>query len=116
MEIGNTALALYAVGAAALATSLLKLKTRLRLSHANHRSLGGHARLARRIASLVPFYAYDEARFFRADDPPEEIAALPPGSLDVVVLHSVAQYLTPKELDELLVLFRRLLGAASGAG
>ena len=42
---------------------------------------------------------------------PEEIAALPPGSLDVVVLHSVAQYLSPKELDELLVLFRRLLGA-----
>ena len=40
---------------------------------------------------------------------PEEIAALPPGSLDVVVLHSVAQYLTPKELDDLLVLFRRLL-------
>ena len=42
---------------------------------------------------------------------PEEIAALPSGSIDVVVLHSVAQYLSPKELDELLVLFRRLLGA-----
>ena len=28
-----------------------------------------------------------------------------------MVLHSVAQYLSPKELDELLVLFRRLLGA-----
>ena len=42
---------------------------------------------------------------------PEEIAALPPGSIDVVVLHSVAQYLSSKELDELLVLFRRLLGA-----
>ncbi len=41
---------------------------------------------------------------------PEEIADLPSGSLDVA-LHSVAQYLTPKELDELLVLFRRLLGA-----
>jgi SAM-dependent methyltransferase len=40
---------------------------------------------------------------------PEEVAALPSGSLDVVVLHSVAQYLTPKELDGLLVLFRRLL-------
>ena len=42
---------------------------------------------------------------------PEEIAAMPSGSLDVVVLHSVAQYLTGKELDDLLVLFRRLLGA-----
>ena len=40
---------------------------------------------------------------------PEEVAALPSGSLDVVVLHSVAQYLTPKELDGLLALFRRLV-------
>jgi SAM-dependent methyltransferase len=42
---------------------------------------------------------------------PEEVALLPSGSLDVVVLHSVAQYLTPQEFDALLVLFRRLLGA-----
>jgi len=40
---------------------------------------------------------------------PEEVAALPAGSLDVVALHSVAQYLTPEELDALLVRFRRLL-------
>jgi glutamate-1-semialdehyde 2,1-aminomutase len=75
MAIGNTTLALYAVAAAAVATSLLKLRTRLQLSQAKHRSLGGHSRLARRIAALVPFYEYDEVRFFRADDPPEEIAA-----------------------------------------
>jgi SAM-dependent methyltransferase len=42
---------------------------------------------------------------------PDEVAALPDGSLDVVALHSVAQYLTPMELDGLLVLFRRLLRA-----
>src|SRR5262245_63900944 len=42
---------------------------------------------------------------------PEAVAALPPASLDVVVLHSVAQYLTPQLLDGLLVLFRRLLRA-----
>jgi SAM-dependent methyltransferase len=41
---------------------------------------------------------------------PEEVAALPAGSFDVIVLHSVAQYLTPQELDSLLALFRRLLG------
>ena len=40
---------------------------------------------------------------------PDELAALPAGSLDVVVLHSVAQYLAPTELDGLLALFRRLL-------
>jgi SAM-dependent methyltransferase len=40
---------------------------------------------------------------------PDEVNALPAGSLDVVVLHSVAQYLAPTELDGLLALFRRLL-------
>jgi glutamate-1-semialdehyde 2,1-aminomutase len=47
----------------------------LRLSQAKHWSLAGHARIARRLASLVPFYEYDETRFFRCDDAPEEIAA-----------------------------------------
>ena len=40
---------------------LAKLKTRLELSKAKHRSLSGHARMARRIASLIPFYEYDES-------------------------------------------------------
>jgi len=40
---------------------------------------------------------------------PDEIAALPDGSLDVVVMQSVAQYLSPEEADRLFVLFRRLL-------
>jgi SAM-dependent methyltransferase len=55
------------------------------------------------------------ARF--ADNPkiravaPEDVEHLPDGSLDLVVLHSVAQYLTPEELEKLLVLFHRLLNA-----
>ena len=40
---------------------------------------------------------------------PEDVVALPAGSLDVVVMHSVAQYLKPGELDGRLALFRRLL-------
>jgi SAM-dependent methyltransferase len=40
---------------------------------------------------------------------PDEITGLPAQSLDVVVLHSVAQYLTPSELDALLATFRGLL-------
>jgi glutamate-1-semialdehyde 2,1-aminomutase len=74
MDIGGTALALYAAGGAALAGSLGKLKSRLELSKAKHRSLAGHSRMARRFASLVPFYAYDEEQFFCSDDPPPEIA------------------------------------------
>ena len=46
---------------------------RLQLSRAKHRSLAGHARLGRRLAGLVPYYEYDEERFFRADDAPEHV-------------------------------------------
>jgi glutamate-1-semialdehyde 2,1-aminomutase len=76
MQIGTTAIALYAAGAAALTTPLSKLKTRLYLSTAKHWSLSGHSRIARRIASLVPFYEYDQKQFFRCDGPPEEVATL----------------------------------------
>src|SRR4051794_5713788 len=69
-----TILAAYVAGAAAASVALVKAKHRLELSRAKHRSLAGHTRLARRIASLVPFYEYDEHRFFRSDDPPEDIA------------------------------------------
>jgi SAM-dependent methyltransferase len=40
---------------------------------------------------------------------PEEIAAFGPATFDVVVMHSVAQYLTAKEADVLFALFHRLL-------
>ena len=40
---------------------------------------------------------------------PDEAAALPDGSFDLIVLHSVAQYLAGEELDRLLAVFRRLL-------
>jgi glutamate-1-semialdehyde 2,1-aminomutase len=51
------------------------LKQRLELSKAKHPSLSGHSRIARRIAALVPYYAYDDMRFFRADGAPDEVAA-----------------------------------------
>src|SRR5499425_214414 len=75
MEWASTTLAFYGLGAAALATSLVTLRRRLELSKAKHRTLTGHARMARRVASLVPFYGYDESRFFCSDDAPEEIVA-----------------------------------------
>ena len=40
---------------------------------------------------------------------PDAAAALPPGSLDLIVMHSVAQYLSGAELDRLLAVLRRLL-------
>jgi glutamate-1-semialdehyde 2,1-aminomutase len=70
-----TTWALYGVGSAALATSLVKLRRRFDLSQAKHRSLAGHARIARRIAALLPFYEYNETRFFCSDGAPADIAA-----------------------------------------
>jgi len=75
MKWGPTTLAFYGIGAAAVASSVATLKKRLELSQAKHRSLAGHGRIARRLARLVPFYDYDEARFFGSDDAPDEIAA-----------------------------------------
>ncbi|AWB24562.1 class I SAM-dependent methyltransferase [Methylobacterium currus] len=40
---------------------------------------------------------------------PEEVAALPPAGLDLVVANSLAQYLTAAELDACLLTWRRLL-------
>jgi glutamate-1-semialdehyde 2,1-aminomutase len=76
MEWATTTLAFYGLGAAALATSMVTLGRRLELSQAKHRSLAGHARMARRLAALVPFYDYDEDRFFSCDGAPAEIVAL----------------------------------------
>ena len=67
----ETMLGLMAV--AGTAAVLPKLRSRFRLSRAKHRSLAGHSRMAKRIARLIPFYEYDEAQFFRADDAPEAV-------------------------------------------
>ena len=65
----------YVGGTLALLILLHQARLRLALSRAKHRSLTGHARLARRIAALVPYYEYDQGRFFSADDAPAEVAA-----------------------------------------
>src|SRR5262245_59315615 len=75
MEWRGPALAFYGFGAAAVATSVATLRRRLRLSKAKHPSLTGHARMARRIARFIPFYAYDEATFFCSDGAPDDVAA-----------------------------------------
>jgi SAM-dependent methyltransferase len=43
----------------------------------------------------------------------DEVAALPPASVDMVILHSVSQYLSGPEFDRIAALFHRLL-APSG--
>ena len=65
----------YVTGASILVLLLHLAQSRLALSRAKHRSIAGHARIARCIAALIPHYEYDEAEFFCADDAPAEVAA-----------------------------------------
>jgi glutamate-1-semialdehyde 2,1-aminomutase len=74
MDVPTPHLAGYALGTAVAIASIARLKTRLELSRAKHRSLTGHARMSRLFAALVPYYEYDETRVFRADSPPADIA------------------------------------------
>jgi glutamate-1-semialdehyde 2,1-aminomutase len=62
-------------GAAVLAAGIGPLRARLRLSRAKHASLQGHARLSKALARLVPFYEFDDHRFFDSDGAPAEVAA-----------------------------------------
>ena len=67
---------LTALTVAGLAAAYPLARQRLELSLAKHPSLTGHSRMAKRVASLVPGYAYDEARFFGSDEAPAEVQAL----------------------------------------
>ncbi len=60
---------------AALLAGLPLARRRLELSMAKHPSLTGHSRMARRVAGLIPGYAYDEERFFASDGAPAEVQA-----------------------------------------
>jgi glutamate-1-semialdehyde 2,1-aminomutase len=75
MDQAISIVGLYALGAFAVIAPTVLLKSRLELSKAKHPSLTGHARMARRVAALVPFYQYGDARFFNADGAPDEIGA-----------------------------------------
>ena len=65
----------FALGASALIAGALKVKQRFELSRAKHPSLTGHARIERRVASLIPFYEFGEREFFRSDGAPDEVVS-----------------------------------------
>jgi len=59
---------------AALGVLLPAARRRLQLSAAKHRSLTGHVRMAKRVASQVPGYTYDGEQFLAADGAPAQVA------------------------------------------
>ncbi|MEE2915870.1 glutamate-1-semialdehyde 2,1-aminomutase [Sphingomonas ginsenosidimutans] len=69
------AITAIAAGTAAGIVAVAKARTRLRLSRAKHPSLGGHVRMAKRVAGQIPFYTHPEESFFRADGADDAVAA-----------------------------------------
>ncbi|HVZ89349.1 MAG TPA: aminotransferase class III-fold pyridoxal phosphate-dependent enzyme [Polyangia bacterium] len=66
----------WSLGVLAAVAVLFRVTRRLALSKAKHPSLRGHAKISRFVAKLVPFYEYNEARFFKTDGAPEPVAEL----------------------------------------
>ncbi|MBN8486966.1 MAG: aminotransferase class III-fold pyridoxal phosphate-dependent enzyme [Burkholderiales bacterium] len=62
-------------GSITLAGLAPAIRRRWLLSRAKHPSLGGHSRMARRVARLLPGYAYDETEFFDRDGAPPALVA-----------------------------------------
>ncbi len=69
-------LSLVAGAAALTATAAVapKVKARIALSRAKHRSLAGHSKMSKLAARLIPHYEFDINDFFRSDNAPAEIA------------------------------------------
>src|SRR6202012_5787329 len=67
-------LSLSTAAVASAAAVFPKLTARLALSRAKHRSLGGHSKMSRVVARLIPFYEFDINDFFGADGAPAAIA------------------------------------------
>jgi SAM-dependent methyltransferase len=86
----------YGCGEAAYAERLLRKARQLTLCEAAPTL---RERLAARVAHQPSIAVLS----------PEAVAALPDGSFDVIIMHSVSQYLSQKELGDLLAEFRRLL-------
>jgi glutamate-1-semialdehyde 2,1-aminomutase len=59
--------------AASAAAAFPKLKARIELSRAKHRSLAGHSKMSRRVAKLLPFYEFEGDKYFGCDGAPANV-------------------------------------------
>src|ERR1700736_6263619 len=67
-------LSLAAAATAVAAAGFPRFQARLALSRAKHRSLGGHSKMSRMVARLIPFYEFDINDFFCSDGAPPAVA------------------------------------------
>lgn len=89
----------YALPLGSLVLALPYLRQRLQLSRAKHRSLAGHSRMAKRLATWLPGYAYDESRFFDCDGAPEDIERRRRASFDTLSAGFSQRYAKSLELS-----------------
>jgi glutamate-1-semialdehyde 2,1-aminomutase len=68
-------LSLSAAALAGAAAVFPKVRARLELSRAKHRSLTGHSKMSKRVARLIPFYEFGTEDFFCCDGAPGDVAA-----------------------------------------
>jgi glutamate-1-semialdehyde 2,1-aminomutase len=68
---------LVIAGAAVIGTAAVfpKVRARLALSRAKHRSLTGHSKMSRLVARLIPFYEFDVNDFFQSDGAPAAVGS-----------------------------------------
>ncbi|HXL14108.1 MAG TPA: aminotransferase class III-fold pyridoxal phosphate-dependent enzyme [Bradyrhizobium sp.] len=74
MDSSLPILSLSVAAAAGAAAVFPKLRARLALSRAKHRSLTGHSKMSKRVARLIPFYEFGIDDYFRTDGAPPQIA------------------------------------------
>jgi glutamate-1-semialdehyde 2,1-aminomutase len=74
MESSIPMLSLAAGAVAVTAAVAPKVKARIELSRAKHRSLAGHSKMSRRISKLIPRYEFDINDFFCSDGAPQNVA------------------------------------------
>jgi glutamate-1-semialdehyde 2,1-aminomutase len=73
----DTSLPILSLAAGAVAVTTVaapKVKARLTLSRAKHRSLTGHSKMSRLMARLIPHYEFGIDEFFRSDGAPPDVA------------------------------------------
>ncbi len=92
----NDTLVYSSLALAAAAAAWPLARRRLELSQAKHPSLTGHARMARRVATWLPGYGYDEQRFFASDGAPPPVVAQRRAALQRLSRHCREHY--PKSL------------------
>jgi glutamate-1-semialdehyde 2,1-aminomutase len=74
MDSSLSILSLSAAAVAGAAVTIPKIKARLELSQAKHRSLTGHSKMSKRVARLLPFYEFSADKYFSADGAPQDVA------------------------------------------